>query len=163
MKDLNKNEVYDLRGITEEQAVLIKEKLRESNVVWHNSDRCIDYLMTSEYLINNNGNWFHGSADNYPTTHISTLFEKSLEKELEEAETKVAELKKQIEERDKPKVGDVCKFYDSNENEFIIDVYCEYNSEESTYKHKAKNLDNHWSNIKKLTQQEVIDFLFNKK
>lgn len=156
MKDLNPKEVYDLRGITEEQAVLIKEKLRESNVVWHKSDRCIDYLMTSEYLINNNGNWFHGSADNYPTTHISTLFEKSLEKELEEAETKVAELKKQIEERDKPKVGDVVKAWDGSER-YGIGVYDGHDSY-----HRLKGSVYGWNNVRKLTEKEVIDLLFNK-
>ncbi|AXF52588.1 MAG: hypothetical protein [Caudoviricetes sp.] len=156
MKDLNPKEVYDLRGITEEQAILIKEKLGKNNVLWHKSNRCIEYLMTDDYLINNNGNWYHGSADNYPTTHISTLFEeKSLEEQLNDTLKLADELKKQIEDRYNPKVGDVVKVWDEQNT---MKALGKYRGHDGYY--RIDGLSYGFDNIKKLTQQEVIDLLF---
>lgn len=158
MKDLNKNEVYDLRGITEEQAEEIQTHLIDIGVYWAKGYEALENIKTRKYLIFKHGYWLHGSEDE-PTTHISTLFEeKSLEEQLQEAEIKVEELKKQIEERDKPKIGDVVRVWDSSER-YCIGVY-EYTSESSHY--AIKGMSYKWANIKKLTQQEVIELLFGK-
>lgn len=158
MKDLNPKEIYDLRGITEEQAKEVYEWLLKNEPRWHPSGH--SSMFNNSTIHYNLGRWYFSSRTD-TTTHISTLFEeKSLEQELQEAETKVAELKKQIEERDKPKKGDVCKFYDSEEENYVISKLMEIdNTHHLSY---ISNRGFRWCKAKKLTQQEVIDLLFGK-
>ena len=158
MKDLDKTQVYDLRGITEEQA---KELLDWLNGIERGWDE-FGYMhlmedLSLEYLY---PEWVLGARE--PTTHISTLFEQSYEQQLQEAKKQLDHYKKEVERLEnesKPKVGDVAKAWNCNEKYFVVGVitfidntgfpYCICNRE--------------WfCNVKKLTEQEVIDLLFKK-
>lgn len=158
MKDLDKTQVYDLRGITEEQAKELLEWLRyydwewgEFDYRWFMEDGCLEYSYPE---------WF--TNENKPTTHISTLFEQSYEEQLQEAKKKLEHYKKEVErmenERD-PKIGDVCKFWDSIESNFVIGILTDTGRSSLPYQVG----DFGWcKNAKKLTEQEVINLLFKK-
>lgn len=158
MKDLNKREVYDLRGITKEQAKEVYEWLLKNEPQW--TDNGVTEFRGRNFIYHN-GTRFIFTESAFSTVHISTLFEeKSLEEQLKEAEVKVAELKKQIRERDTPKVGDVCKFWSNDEDEFIIGKLIEVDKSVAELPYEASN-GGYYDHAKKLTQQEVIDLLFN--
>lgn len=66
-----------------------------------------------------------------------------------------------IENDDKPNVGDVCKFWD-DDDEFIIDTLLSIEEiDKYNLLYKSSNCKWCFRNAKKLTQQEVIDLLFN--
>lgn len=104
MKDLNKNELYDLRGITQEQAEELLKWLMINDKEWH-IDFISDFGKFDNFVYYQSKDittWMF-SDDDTPTTHISTLFEQSYEEQLIEAVKRVEELKRKINE---PKVGD---------------------------------------------------------
>ena len=117
MKDLNKNAVYDLGGITEEQVKEVYKWLLKNEPQW--CDNGVIEFKNKQGICYSNSRFIFTIPNSSQSIHISKLFEKSLEQELKEAEIKVAELKKQIEERDTPKIGDVCKFWDDYEEGFV--------------------------------------------
>lgn len=158
MKDLDKTQVYNLRGITEEQARELLEWLKDNDVYW---EGCVHYrLMEHTSLEYRDGEWdfVHETS----TTHISTLFEKSYEQQLQEAKKQLEHYKKEVERLEnesKPKLGDVVKAWQSNENDFVIGIL--KSVDESVHPHYVG--DSGWfKNAKKLTEQEVIDLLFKK-
>lgn len=158
MKDLDKTQVYDLRGITEEQAKELYEWLRSYDRDW--------FYWGHEKLIGGGSlEYFYPEwllSDSQPTTHISTLFEKSYEEQLQEAKKKLEHYKKEVERLEnesKPKVGDVVKAWQSNENDFVIGIL--KSVDESVFPHYVG--DSVWfKHARKLTEQEVIELLFNK-
>lgn len=104
MKDLNRVEVYSLDGITHEQAEELLQWLIENDTEWESNH--LEYLVNHKSIYFDTGwnEWLLGSVEYYnPTTHISTLFEKSYEEQLIEAVRRVEELKRKINE---PKVGE---------------------------------------------------------
>lgn len=73
MKDLDKNEVYGLRGATSEQLEELLDWLRARQQSWYNTQI---WQLVSDRYIRYDGRWVRGSVDTMvPTTHISTLFE----------------------------------------------------------------------------------------
>lgn len=62
--------------------------------------------------------------------------------------------------KEKPKVGDVCKFWNYDENNFEIAKLVRIYSEKETYKYASGASS--WINAKTLTQQEVNNLLFGK-
>lgn len=103
MKDLNINEVYDLRGITHEQAEELLQWLIENEKGWSYKFETRFFEYNSIMYYTDANTWlFSNIADT--TTHISTVFdEKSYEEQLIEAIKRVEELKRKINE---PKVGE---------------------------------------------------------
>ena len=158
MKELDKTQVYDLRGITEEQARGLLKWLKANDEGW---ERCAHYrLMEYRSLEYRDFEW--DVVNETPTTHISTLFEQSYEQQLQEAIEKLEHYKKEVERLEnelKPKVGDVVKAWQSNENDFVIGIL--KSVDESVHPHYVG--DSGWfKNAKKVTEQEVIDLLFKK-
>lgn len=94
MKDLDRTQVYDLRGITKEQAKELIEWLRRYDKGW--DELGYRYIIEDFSLEYSYPEWVLSGSD--PTTHISTLFEPTYE----------------------PKAGDVCMFWDYNRNDMII-------------------------------------------
>ena len=163
MKDLDKTQVYNLRGITEEQARELLDWLVEYDSGWEtNHDFFYSAIQecTSIEHTEMTTRW-HISNSN-PMTHISTLFEQSYEEKLQEAIEKLEHYKKEVERLEnesKPKLGDVVKAWQSNENDFVIGIL--KSVDESVHPHYVG--DSGWfKNAKKLTEQEVIDLLFKK-
>ena len=157
MKELDKTQVYDLRGITEEQARGLLKWLKANDEGW---ERCAHYrLMEYRSLEYRDFEW--DVVNETPTTHISTLFEQSYEQQLQEAKKKLDHYKKEVERLEnesKPKVGDVCKFWDFDEGVFIISELVQISEDSSPY----LSCGDSYRNAKKLTEQEVIDLLFKK-
>lgn len=158
MKDLDKTQVYDLRGITEEQAKELYRWLCQRDEVW--GDISYRWLREDVSLESHYSEWkLSGSK---PTTHISTLFYQPYEQQLREAKKKLEHYKKEVdrlENESKPKVGDVCKFWFNNEDEFVISVLVDLRHE---YTHGFESPTSFFKNAKKVTEQEVIDLLFKK-
>lgn len=96
MKDLNRDEVYDLRGITHEQAVELLEWLKENDRDWNDNYISGIKKYKTIYFDDDINEWLPDAPREDITSHISTLFEKSLEEQLKDAEKKVDELKQQI-------------------------------------------------------------------
>lgn len=160
MKNLNKNEVYSLDGITHEQAVELLEWLKENDVDW--GDSYLSCIKSSNYLIFLD-TWCYGSKkDVKPTTHISTLFTTELCDLIKQRD----ELNKKIEEYGKPKVGDVCKFWDGSTEEsdgYVVSKLTNIHLGEDIRSPYKANINGTWfKNAKKLTEQEVIELLFKK-
>ena len=167
MKDLDRTQVYDLRGITEKQARELLDWLVEYDSGWATPESLYDYDGFYESIQEYTSIKYTGRADWYagvwkPTTHISTLFEQSYEEKLQEAIEKLEHYKKEVERLEnesKPKLGDVVKAWQSNENDFVIGIL--KSVDESVHPHYVG--DSGWfKNAKKLTEQEVIDLLFKK-
>lgn len=72
MKDLDRNEVYDLRGAREEQLVELIEWLGKQQGSWVGYP--VVNLQRADYIRCCSGWWCHGTEEE-PTIHISTLFE----------------------------------------------------------------------------------------
>lgn len=72
MKDLDKNEVYDLRGATSEQLGEVINWLRKRQPSWYNTEVCD--LAKNTYVRFDGGGWVRGHSEE-TTVHISTLFE----------------------------------------------------------------------------------------
>lgn len=154
MKDLDKTQVYDLRGITEEQAKELCERLRGYNRGW--GDWGYESLMEDDSLEYFYPEW--KLSDRKPTTHISTLFEKSYEQQLQEAKKKLEHYKREVERLEnesKPKVGDVVKAWDIGSGYYSIG-FIEHIQD---YGYLLSD-GMYWDNAKKLTEKEVIDLLF---
>lgn len=88
--------------------------------------------------------------------------EPTYEQQLQEAKKQLDHYKKEIERLEnesKPKINDVCKFWDNFESYFVIGILTEIDDSDFPY-----NVgDSVWlKNAKKLTEQEVIDLLFKK-
>lgn len=166
MKDLDKTQVYDLRGITEEQARELLDWLVENDRGWATPESLDGYdgfyRAIQEYTsIKHTGiaDWFVSVSK--PTTHISTLFEKSYEQQLKEAKKQLEHYKKEVERLEsesKPKVGDVCKFWDFDEGVFILSELVQISEDSSPY----LSWGDSYRNARRLTEQEVIDLLFKK-
>lgn len=159
MKDLDKTQVYDLRGITEEQAKELHRWLCKDDEVWRGiSYRWLREGFSLEYY---STEWARSGGE--PTTHILTLFGQSYEEQqLQEAKKKLDHYKKEVERLEsklKPKINDVCKFWDYNSDDFLIGILTSTNDSKLPYKAGESNW---FKNAKKLTEQEVIDLLFNK-
>lgn len=153
MKDLDKNEVYDLRGITHEQAVELLKWLKVNDVDWED---CHLSLLTSQRYLRWEVEWNCGSADSVSSsTHISFLFEIELESLIRQRD----ELNKRIEEYGNPKVGDVCKVVVSGGHSIFITKV-----ESIEYRDGAVDYVNEWGveSCVKITEQEVIELLFKK-
>lgn len=161
IKGLDRNKIYDLRGITHEQAEELLKWLIENDKEWDEID--LEYLVSHNNIFfdTNWNEWLLCYGEYYdPTTHISTLFEPSYEDQLIESVKRVEILKEKVKKLKEPEVGDVCKFWDDEEEDFVIgklshidtDIYPYLASETNYYKYS-----------KKITQQEVIELLFNKK
>jgi hypothetical protein len=103
IKDLDRKQIYDLRGITHEQQVELSKWMAE-NTPWPN-DMCLKWIKETTTLSYGPVNWLRGTCEHERcTTHISTLFEEpSYEEQLIEAVKRVEELKRKINE---PKVGE---------------------------------------------------------
>ena len=164
MKDLDKTQVYDLRGITEEQARELLDWLVEYDSGWEtNHDFFYSAIQecTSIEHTEMTTRW-HISNSN-PMTHISTLFEQSYEEKLQEAIEKLEHYKKEVERLEnesKTKVGDVCKFWYDVESDFFIGILTGIVGV-SVFPYQAGGGE--WfKNAKKVTEQEVIDLLFKK-
>lgn len=162
MKDLDETQVYDLRGITEEQAKELYDWLRDYDSGWV-TDYYSFYWAIQKYIsikYTDMTRWF--LSDRKPTTHISTLFETTYEEQLHEAKSQLEHYKKEVgrlENERKPKVGDVCKFWDYIESDFVIGILTDIDEVDDIYEGSRST----WSeNAKKLTQQEVIGLLFDK-
>src|SRR5699024_6323639 len=121
MKNLDKTQVYDLRGITEEQAKELYELLCCYNEGWSNGNyRWIRESFSLEFA-----RPFWTLSSSKPTTHISTLFEPTYEEQLQEAKKKLEHYKKEVErleDESKPKINDVCKFWNDVEGDFFIGI-----------------------------------------
>lgn len=104
IQDLDRSQIYDLRGITHEQAEELLQWLIDNDNGW-------DYGFLPNFHKYNSLIYFERSHittwtfsyEEKPTTSISTLFELSYEEQLIEAVKRVEELKRKINE---PKVGD---------------------------------------------------------
>lgn len=156
MKDLDRSQVYDLRGITEEQAKELYSFLLANDKGW--SDENYRWLREDHSLIYLSDVW--ATSGREPTTHISTLFEQSYEQQLQEAKKKLEHYKREVERLEnesKLKDGDVVKAWDSENGEYSIGVIEDIND----YGYLL-NDGIRWYNAKKLTEQEVIDLLFKK-
>lgn len=158
MKDLDKTQVYDLRGITEEQARELHEWLKANDKVWIYMD--CRWLKDKYSLINLCNKW--RLSENKPTTHISTLFEKSYEQQLQEAKKQLEHYKKEVERLENgnsPKTNDVVKAWNNVGDDFVIGILT--NMRGGYYPYEVGRAD--WfKNAKKLTDKEVIDLLFKK-
>lgn len=85
------------------------------------------------------------------------LYENTLEQQLQKAEAEVKRLQSLIEEENKPKVGDVCKFWNDSKNSFIIGVL---QTIHPGCKHKYETIyDCQFPNCEKITDQELINKL----
>lgn len=157
MKDLDETQVYDLRGITEEQAKELYEWLR-----------CYDRWRDRwehRYIIEGDSLEYYTEwliSNRKPTTHISTLFEPTYEQQLQEAKKKLEHYKKEVERLEnkiRPNINDVCKFWDNDESVFAIGTLSLIDDSDVPY-----NVgDSAWfKNAIKVTEQEVIDLLFKK-
>jgi len=166
MKDLDRTQVYDLRGITEKQAREILDWLVENDSGWvtnyYNFYSAIQDYTSIKYT--DMTRWI--LSDRKPTTHISTLFEQTYEEKLQEAKKQLEHYKKEVKRLEnesknesKPKVGDVCKFWDYVESDFVIGILTDTFGEYPTYQVGRTAW---FRNAKKLTEQEVIDLLFRK-
>lgn len=158
MKDLDKTQVYDLIGITEEQAKELYAWLLVNEEGWDD--------WGYENLIGDDGlEYFHtewGISSSKPTTHISALFEPTYEEQLQEAKKKLDHYKKEVERLEnesKPKINDVCKFWNYFESDFVIGILTD--TDESSCPYQAGGYA-WYEHAKKVTEQEVIDLLFNK-
>lgn len=162
MKDLDKTQVYDLRGITEEQAKELYDWLRDYDSGW-TADYYIFYWDIRKYIsikYTDITRWF--LSDRKPTTHISTLFESTYEQQLQESKSQLERYKKEVERLEnesKPKVGDVCKFWNYFESDFVIGTLTGIADGDFPYLVGESGWFKH---AKKLTEKEVIDLLFNK-
>ena len=162
MKDLDKTQVYDLRGITEEQARELHEWLVDNDIGWvtnyYNFYSSIQEYISIKYT--EMTSWILSYSNQ--TTHISTLFEPTYEEQLQEAKKKLEHYKREVERLEnesEPKVGDVCKFWDNLDSDFFIGILT--GTEDSDFPYKV--WDSVWlKNAKKLTEQEVINLLFKK-
>lgn len=158
MKDLDKTQVYDLIGITEEQAKELIEWLKDNDKGWDEFGyRRVIEGFPLEYFDNE---W--SLSGSKTTTHISTLFEKSYEQQLQEAKKRLEHYKREIERLEnesKPKVGDVCKFWYDVESDFFIGILT--GTDDSNYPYQV-GVGGWFKHAKKLTEKEVIDLLFNK-
>ena len=166
MKDLDRTQVYDLRDITEEQAIELLDWLVEYDSGW-TTPASLDgyygfYVAIREYpsFKYTGRDCWHVSVSKH-TTHISTLFEKSYEQQLQEAKKKLEHYKKEVERlgnESKPKVGDVVKAWNNNSSAKPI-----IGKLEDLHLNTHYGIGGHWyENAKKLTEQEVIDLLFKK-
>ena len=157
MKDLDKTQIYDLRGITEEQARELYKWLRVHDKGW--SDENYRWLREDHSLIYLSDVW--ATSGREPTTHISTLFETTYEQQLQEAKKKLDHYKKEVkrlENESIPKVGDVVKAWNNNSSAKPI-----IGKLEDLHLNTHYGIGGHWyENAKKLTEQEVIDLLFKK-
>src|SRR5690606_8288290 len=102
MKDLDKTQVYDLRGITEEQAKELLDWLVENDRGWATPESLDDYDGFYGAIQEYKSIKYTGMADWFvsvskPTTHISTLFEQSYEEQLQEAKKQLEHYKKEVE------------------------------------------------------------------
>ena len=167
MKDLDRTQVYDLRGITEKQARELLDWLVENDSGW-TTPASLDgyygfYVAIREYpsFKYTGRDCWHVSVSKH-TTHISTLFEKSYEQQLQEAKKKLEHYKKEVERlgnESKPKINDICKLWNDVESDFVIGILTDI--DESDFPYQVR--DSAWfKNAKKLTEQEVIDLLFKK-
>lgn len=161
MKNLDKTQVYDLRGITEEQAKELHDWLVENDIGWvtdyYSFYWSIQKYKSLEYIY---PEWMLG--DREPTTHISTLFEKPYEQQLQEAKKQLDHYKKEVERLEnesKPKINDVCKFWYDVESDFFIGILTGTDDSNFPYQLGAGGWFKH---AKKVTEQEVIDLLFKK-
>lgn len=62
---------------------------------------------------------------------------------------------------EEPKVGDVCKFWDDYEDEYMVGIVAEIDDNINDY-YKYSGHGGWYKNAKVLTQEEVIKLLFNK-
>ena len=158
MKDLDKTQVYDLRGITEEQTNELYEWLCCYDEGWSDENyRWLRESFSLEYIYP-----YWAISDRKPTTHISTLFEKSYEQQLQEAKKQLEHYKREVERLEneiRPNINDVCKFWDNDESVFAIGTLSLIDDSDVPY-----NVgDSAWfKNAQKLTEQEVVDLLFKK-
>ena len=167
IKDLDRNQIYDLRGITHEQAEELLKWLIKKETRWVNNG--ILDITQCKYLVFYINRWCL-SNEKEPTTHISTLFEPSYEEQLIEAVKRVEILKEKVKQLKEPKVGDVCKFWDDDEDGFVISKISEIRNDSDVISrvfpygvYKTGNYHiQYYKNAKKLNQQEVIELLFNK-
>lgn len=157
MKDLDKTQVYDLIGITEEQAKELYRRICERDKGWIDEDyRWLKEDGSLEFI---HPCWVLSGRE--PTTHILTLFEPTYEEQMQEAKNQLDHYKKEVERLEnesKPKIGDVCKFWDFNEGVFIIGELTQILEGPSPY----LSWGDGYRNAKKVTEQEVIDLLFKK-
>lgn len=65
-----------------------------------------------------------------------------------------------IKPQEKPKVGDVCKFWDVDENRFVISILQGFSPQRSTFPYKS--CEDVFINAKPVTKQEVVELLFGK-
>lgn len=158
MRDLDKTQVYDLRGITKKQVKELLEWLKDNDKGW---DEYIHYWITKhrslEYVYTE---WKFSGKE--PTTHISTLFEPTYEQQLQEAKNQLEYYKKEVERLENesnPKVGDVCKFWYDVESDFFIGILT--GTDDSNFPYQV-GVGGWFKHAKKVTEQEVVDLLFNK-
>lgn len=163
MKDLDKKQVYDLRGITEEQAKELYDWLCYYDSGWV-TDYYSFYWSIQKYIsieYTDMTRWV--LSDRKPTTHISTLFEKSYEEQLQEAKNQLERYKKEVERlenENNPKINDVCKFWNDVESDFVIGILTDVDEDDFPYRVGGRL--NWFTHAKKVTEQEVVDLLFRK-
>lgn len=150
-----------------------------------------DFVFNNNSLFSNGerinwGDWFNTSAKVFENGQWATIIEQDKFSELKEAHRNgaVIECKQvtgewfiienpqwndyaeyRIKPEEKPKVGDVCKFWDEDENIFIIGelnkIHYSLLDNEFSYPYFTGN-DYEYKHAKTITKQEVIDLLFNK-
>ena len=163
MKDLDKTQVYDLRGITEEQARELYELLIVHDEGWSDENyKWIRESFSLEYI-----HPFWALSDRKPTTHISILFEQSYEQQLQEAKKQLEHYKREIERLEnerRPTVNSICKLWNDDESDFIIGTVVKIRNLllDGTRLIFLSSSGYGFKHAKKLTEQEVIDLLFKK-
>lgn len=167
MRDLDRTQVYDLRGITEEQARELLDWLVENDSGWSTLASFDDYygfytaIQDYPSIKYTERSCWHVSVSEH-TIHISTLFEPTYEQQLQEAKNKLEHYKKEVERlenENRPKVGDVGKFWNYFEGDFVIGILTDISEGDSLCECSGITWFKH---AKKVTEQEVIDLLFKK-
>lgn len=177
MKDLDETQVYDLRGISLEQSKELYRWLRVndegwdcygSDIIFHESclrNETLGYVSDVE--------WVFASHNVPPTQHIiqrfssiSTTSNKELfyENDLEYARERLEHYQREVdrlEQDHKPKANDVCKFWDDSESKYVIGILKRIDEQDTNYPYQSHS-GLYYTNSKKLTEQEVINLLFNK-
>lgn len=122
MKDLDRTQVYDLIGITEEQAKELYRRICERDKGWNDEDyRWLKEDGSLEYI---HPCWVLSGRE--PTTHILTLFEQPYEEQLQEAKKKLKHYKKEVERLENESNPKTCVYCDCEISVDEQELECKY-------------------------------------